>query len=179
MRTSLKPIPFVFWMTLCLPSVLSLSGCSSSADDELTRYINQVKAKSARPIPPIPEFPPLKAFQYPDPDERRSPFHLTELKQQENENLNAPNMKRPKQALESYPLDALKFVGTLKQENQIWALISTPIGTISRVMVGEYMGKNFGKVIKVTDKALEIEETVQVEGKWEKKMTTFNLKTPD
>ncbi len=43
----------------------------------------------------------------------------------------APNTKRPKQPLEAFPLDALKFVGILKEGNIVWALIKEPNGVVT------------------------------------------------
>lgn len=79
--------------------------------------------------------------------------------------------------MESFPLDALKFVGTLKKDNEIWALIRQPEGQISRVKVGDYMGQNYGRIILIKNELIKLEETVQKSGKWEKQFTTINLDT--
>jgi type IV pilus assembly protein PilP len=151
----------------------ALVACSSTANDELSRYINEIKARGAKPVEPIPEFVPLEKFVYPEQDARRSPFKQKEVIKQSDQL--APNTNRPKQPLEQFPLDALKFVGILKQNSLVWGLISQPNGEIARVKIGDYMGQNFGKIISINDTTLRIEETVQVAGKWEKKVTTFNL----
>lgn len=152
---------------------LILFACTSSEDDKLSSYINDIKARPGRPIEPIPEFVPLKKFIYPEVDDRRSPFKKKEITQATDKL--APNLNRLKQPLEFFPLDALKFVGILKQGSLIWGLISQPNGEVTRVKVGNYMGKNFGKIISITEQNLKLEETVQVDGKWEKRMTTFSL----
>ena len=154
-------------------ATLSLVACSSSADDELSRYIFDVKARKAAPIEPIPNFERIEKFVYPENDSRRNPFkHNRDAKTDDKA---APNVNRPKEPLEQFPLDALKFVGVLKQGSLVWGLISLPGGEIVRVKNGNYMGKDFGKIISIGNTSLKLEETVQVEGKWEKKVTTFNL----
>jgi len=150
-----------------------LAACGSSADDELSRYIATINARPAHPIQPIPAFVPIEKFVYPENNPRRSPFTPKEVEKIDDRL--APNVNRPKEPLEEFPLDALKFVGILKQGSIIWGLISEPGGKVARVKVGNYMGKDFGKVISIKRTSLTIEETVQIAGKWEKKLTTFNL----
>ncbi|WP_233588431.1 pilus assembly protein PilP [Legionella septentrionalis] len=150
-----------------------LSGCSSSEDEELQRYMHEIKTRPSLPIEPIPEFKPQPKFAYPENENRRSPFKPIVI-EQTSEQL-APNINRPKQPLEAFPLDALKFVGLLKENGTIWGLISQPGGLISRVKPGDYMGKNFGQILSISQDTMQIEETVQVNGKWEKKKIALKL----
>ena len=156
--------------------VLLLASCSgSSKDKELAKYIKEVKSRPPRAIEPIPEYKPLPKFTFPENVKRRSPFKPA-VDSRENQKL-APNLNRPKQPLEAYSLDSLKFVGILKRGNVIWALMADPTGKINRVRVGNYIGKNYGKILRITDKSIELEETFRVGGLWEKKVTTINLYT--
>lgn len=157
-------------------SALVLIGCGSSNESDLNRYINHVKSKPARPIEPLPEFKPLAKFIFPEVDHRRSPFKPRVVQQGD---VFSPNIKRPKQPLEAFPLDALIFVGILKQGSTIWALIKQPEGLITRVKPGDYMGQNYGQIIAIKDKVILLDEAVQVEGKWEKRHVKINLKVPD
>ncbi|HAT1792750.1 TPA: pilus assembly protein PilP [Legionella pneumophila] len=154
--------------------VLLLSACSGDSSD-LVKYINEVKSRPGRPIEPIPKFAPLPIFRFPENDNRRNPFKP--IDQKKRNDIYAPDKKRPKQPLESFPLDALKFVGTLKKDNEIWALIKQPDGQISRVRVGDYMGQNYGRIILIKNDLIKLEETVQKSGTWEKQSTTINLDT--
>ncbi|WP_058483009.1 pilus assembly protein PilP [Legionella spiritensis] len=163
----------IFSILIPVLMTLALASCSSSADSELSRYINKIKSRKARPIEPLPSFKPLPKFAYPDIDTRRSPFKPKEIKASEDKY--APNTNRSKQPLENYPLDSLKFVGILKQGPTIWALVSEPGGEIARVKPGDYMGQNYGKVISITNQLLKLEETVQIAGKWKKRITTINI----
>lgn len=161
------------WLILGVLSQL-LFACSSD-DSELNRYINTIKTRPARPIEPIPEFQPLKKFIYPEVDNRRSPFKPVVAEQEDKF---APNIKRPKQPLEAFPLDALNFVGVLKEDTTIWALISQPSGLVSRVKRGDYMGQNFGQVLDINNKSLQLEETVNIAGKWQKQKININIRAP-
>ena len=152
-------------------------GCGSSGTDpDLTRYIFEVKNRPAVPIDPLPDFKPLAKFTYPEADARRSPFKPKVLVQTDQF---APNVKRPKQPLEAFPLDALKFVGILEQGPLIWALIKQPDGLISRVKPGDYMGQNYGQIVGIKEKIIQLDELVQLNGKWDKKRIVINLSVPD
>ena len=153
---------------------LLLTSCSGDNTD-LTKYINDTKLKPSRPIEPIPKFAPLPIFKFPENDSRRNPFKPVDVKKRTD--LNAPDQKRPKEPLESYPLDALKFVGTLKQGSEIWGLIKLPDGQIARIQVGEHMGLNYGRVVSIQNDALKIQETIKNSGTWEKNLTTIMLGT--
>ena len=53
---------------LILLLTLILTACSSPQEDDLGQYIEQVKAKKARPIEPLPTFVVPKKFIYPEND---------------------------------------------------------------------------------------------------------------
>ena len=152
-----------------------LISCSSSDDEELSRYIYRIETRPAKPIEPMPTIVYLQKFIFPENDIRRSPF--IPVKEPQSDQF-APNIKRPKQPLEAFPLDALKFVGTFKDGDTIWALIGQPGGFISRITLGQYMGQNYGQVVKIDQKTMEVEETVQLNGKWGKKITKISLFAP-
>ena len=121
---------------LLLVSVLVfLSACGgSNKDEKLAKYIKTVKSRAGLRIEPIPKYKPLEKFHYPENQVRRSPF--TPIQSKKRANLDAPNVHRPKQFLEQYPLDSLHFVGVLKQGARIWGLIALPkTGEIKRVKI--------------------------------------------
>lgn len=172
-RTSLTTASFRRGLLTGLLALL-LSSCSGDNSD-LVRYINDVKARPGKPIEPIPKFAPLPVFRFPENDNRRNPFKP--IDQKKRNDIYAPDKKRPKQPLEAFPLDALKFVGTLKKDNEIWALIKQPDGQVTRVKVGDYMGQHYGRIILIKNELIKLEETVQNSGTWEKQVTTINLDT--
>ncbi|GGI91138.1 pilus assembly protein PilP [Legionella impletisoli] len=163
------------WLFLMCISV-GLVGCGTD-DTELRNYMQEVKSRPSKPIEPIPEFETPEKFTYPEQQNRRSPFK--QIKVVEKEDVQAPNINRPKQPLEAFPLDALKFVGIVKVNSTIWGLISQPDGLITRVKAGDYMGKNFGRITQITNDTIKLEETIQVGGKWEKRPITLKLNKPE
>ncbi|MFI4919380.1 MAG: pilus assembly protein PilP [Legionellales bacterium] len=158
---------------LVIGSLCLFLGACSGDNSDLANYIEHIKHRPVVPIEPLPQFAPLPVFIYPEHDNRRNPFKPVDLKIMKDEF--APDQKRKKQALELFPLDALKFVGVLEQGTVIWALIKQPDGKIDRIGVGNYMGQNYGRVILIKNDLMKLEETTKDSGKWTKHITVLNL----
>lgn len=155
---------------------LMLAACSSSSNEDLSNYIALVKQRVyPKKIPPIPAAPFVEPYIFPEKLTQRNPFYpIVTLN---NQSAIAPDSARKKQVLEGYSLETLQFVGVLEEGRTIWALIKTPgnDSQIIRVRVGDYMGKNFGRITKITDKSIQLEELYQDEGRWKKQETTVSL----
>ena len=140
-----------------------LAGCSDGMDD-LRSYAEEVKARKMAPPRAIPDIKPYESYQY--PSHVRDPFDASILATAPNlTDTTIPELEadRPRQYLESFPLDTLRMMGTLELEGTLWALIRTPDGTIQRVQVGDYMGQNVGKILKITPSRLTLREYIRDE----------------
>lgn len=143
--------------------VICLSGCQQDKED-LNAYVTRVKAQQKSDIPPIPVMKPYKTFEYAAAD-LRDPFVPTVIDVPEPEpqpvadNGIHPDTNRRKEALEAFELAELQFVGTLEQD-QVWALVRAPDGVIHRVQIGNYMGRNYGKIVAISDSELKLKEIV-------------------
>ena len=71
-----------------------------------------------------------------------------------------PDTERRKEELEAYSLDTLRMVGTLTNAKGLWGLIKAKDGTIHRVQVGNHMGQNYGKIIRILEDKIELMEIV-------------------
>jgi type IV pilus assembly protein PilP len=72
-----------------------------------------------------------------------------------------PDLDRIKEPLEDFPLDTLRLKGTIDDKDGVkWGLIFAPDNTIHRVIEGNYMGQNHGRIISVTDQTIELTEIV-------------------
>lgn len=144
--------------------VLFLVSCSSgSSHSDLRSYIEEVKVKPAGKIDPIPTYPPFEAFIY-GAASIRSPFDKPvdiqqRVVQRATSNVK-PDLNRTKEYLESFSFDSLSMVGTLKQRGTNWVLVKDGEGRIHRVQVGNYLGKNHGKIIALDDTKIEVMEIV-------------------
>lgn len=84
-------------------------------------------------------------------------------------------LKRTKSPLENYAMDQLGMVGTVTQGGQIHALISSQDG-IHTISQGDYIGLNFGKVVKVTESAVHVREWIQEPaGEWVERNNRLEL----
>lgn len=138
------------------------SGCSvRGSQSELQDYIAKTKAKPARPIEPLPIFHPLPPYSYAAITER-SPFQrpVQEIASVQGGKSVVPDLTRPKEFLESFTITSMSMVGTVQKGNVIWALIDTGQGGVERATVGNYMGRNHGKIISAAVTQIEIMEIV-------------------
>lgn len=141
--------------------LVSLSACERDMQD-LEQYMQTVKAQPPAPIEPIPAIKPYVRFIY--PGHEMNPFDskiLAPDKTPEADSGIAPDPNRKPEFLEGFPLDGLRMVGTLNQDKVLWALIRIPDGTIYRAKVGNYLGKNHGKITQVAETKVTLVEIVE------------------
>jgi type IV pilus assembly protein PilP len=141
-----------------------LTACSGREDD-LNRYIAEVKARPATPIPPIPPVRTYTPYVYEgllgrDPFRQSTSEGSDEVAQSGSAKGPRPDLQRPREYLERFELDTLSMVGTFSKESSEWALIRDPDGVIHRVAIGNYLGKNHGKVNSISDNELQLSEFI-------------------
>ncbi|HEX5538173.1 MAG TPA: pilus assembly protein PilP [Methylophilaceae bacterium] len=152
-----------------------LAGCSSKGDD-LDKFMSEAGKGMRARIPPLPEVKPYVPFEYNADNSLNDPFRPR--KAQSNDNTGKqPDMNRPKQPLEAFPLESLKFVGSISRNNLKYALIKTPDNSIHQVQIGNYVGQNFGIVTDITESGVMLKEIVQddVSGDWIERPASINL----
>lgn len=154
-------------------AALLLASCGNDKEHkELLNYVKNVKQRKSYNIEPIPKLTVPQKFDYPK-NHTRDPFF--EVVEKRTAGVNAPDQRRDKETLESFALDSLRMVGVLRQNEKMWAVVSAPDGGVYRIHEGNYLGRNFGKVKKVNSTMVELEETVQVNGVWEKRAAKIAL----
>ena len=173
----LKPLNL---QIICVIFVVLLAGCGNDFSD-LKQYISEVKAKPKGPIQPLPEAKIIESFIF-KPDGLRDPFKPLEQPQQGEETDISigsgikPDINRRKEDLEAFPLDGLKMVGTIVIKSSLWGLVKASDGTIHRVQAGNYMGKNYGKVLRIVTDKIELMEIVPDKpGRWREQKTSLAL----
>jgi len=158
---------------------VSLVACGNQNED-IQEWID-IQAKEARPnVKPI--LPPAK-FE-PEPYSGATgaePFAAgkmvagTKLDPRGSGAILASEMQRRKQPLEAYPLDSMKMVGTVVREGQSHGLLKVE-NLLHYVKVGDYLGQNFGKIMKISETAIELREIVQdASGEWIERNGTLQL----
>ncbi len=141
----------------------ALSACGSGDLSDLHEWVNGIKKRQKGAVEPLPEIKTVEPFVF-RPEDLRDPFIQNERNEQVEEtkgdNGIHPDTARAREELESYELDSLRMVGTINQNNQLWGLVKAIDGTIHRVRVGNYMGRNFGKIIRIKDGEIELLEII-------------------
>jgi len=139
-----------------------LAACGSDNDD-LDQYINEIKAKPGGRIEPLPEITPYEVFTYrADAEGVRSPF-VPDTPQVATSGAGGgirPDSERSREFLEGFPLDTLRMVGTLDIGGTTYGLVQTSDGLIHRVVPGNYMGQNDGRITDISESEIEIVEII-------------------
>jgi type IV pilus assembly protein PilP len=143
-------------------AILSVAACGADQDD-LDQYINEVKARPGGRIEPLPEITPYEVFTYvADAEGVRSPF-VPDTPQATTTGAGGgirPDSDRSREFLEGFPLDTLRMVGTLNMSDTMYGLVQTSDGLIHRVVPGNYMGQNDGRINTIDESEIELVEII-------------------
>lgn len=163
--------------------VLALVGCGASSEDELRQWMAEQKSQTRPRVAPISEpkkFMP-ESYNQVTAIEPFSNQKLTQALKKEstqaaaNGALIAPQLARRKEALESFPLDAMTLVGSLNKAGQPVALVKVD-NLLYQVRPGNYLGQNYGRVTKITETEVTLREIVQdAVGEWIERTATLQL----
>ena len=165
---------------MIVPALLAmlLAGCGDSDVREVRTWMEETKAHtrpSVKPLPASKEFVPYAYNQAQAPD----PFSADKLAgpgaQAQQPNKAQPDLDRPREALENYPLDTMRMVGMMQKGGVSFALVQIE-RSVYRVRAGQHLGQNFGQVTRVTPDATEIREMVQdAGGDWVERISKLEL----
>ncbi|MFA0810311.1 pilus assembly protein PilP [Microbulbifer epialgicus] len=150
---------------------------------DLKERMAEVERRPKGQIEPIPTFTPYSPYVY-SAAALRSPFTRPILESEQRlvgRKLDiAPDMNRRRELLEGFNFDALSMVGTLSRDGQLWGLIDDGAGGIHRVTVGNYLGKNHGRVVNANADQLDVLEIVpDGTGGWIERPRALTLEEKD
>jgi type IV pilus assembly protein PilP len=128
--------------------VAGLSGCSGDMDD-LSKQIADIRGRPGERIDPLPEIKPYEAFVY-GASTMRSPFVPSAPAGLDLTTSLRPDVKRAREFLEQFPLDTLRMVGTLELNGRKYGLLQGKDGLVHRVLPGQYIGQNDGRITSIT-----------------------------
>ena len=157
---------------------LALSqGCVNADGDheKLKGKMADIRQKPKGRIDPPPKFKTYESFMY-SATLLRSPFQkpvdveTLEIRSNIGPKVE-PDVNRPKEVLERFSLESLAMVGTINLESEdeqdgvalyglIQAFAKDGNGQVHRVKVGNYMGKNHGRVVSVNEKTVDLLEII-------------------
>ncbi len=163
--------------------VATLTGCGASSESELRQWMAEQKSQIRPKISPISEpkqFIP-ESYSQVATIEPFSNQKLTQALKRDstqaaaNGALIAPELARRREALESFPLDAMTLVGSMTQTGQPVALVKVE-NLLYQVRPGNYLGQNYGRVSKIAETEVTLREIVQdATGEWIERTATLQL----
>ncbi len=166
---------------LLLAAILAVIAGCTGGDSDLKEWVTAEKAKKGAPIPPLPVLKTFETFEYKvkdkDDNDRRDPFGPSVQERAEAQATagSGPQPdKHPKEPLESFPLDALKMVGSIGTGASMEGLIKDPDSVIHRVHKNNYLGENGGKITAIAEDHIDLVELIPNEtGGWRERKATI------
>ncbi len=167
---------------LSLLSVCALMTCltaCSTQQEELQDWMNQERNQAkpmVQPIAPPQKFNPQRY----EVTEAVDPFSTQKLTVAIKQEASQPNsavsaeFNRRKEPLEAFPLDSMKMVGSVRKGGQ-YAILKVD-NLLYQVKVGDHLGQNYGKIMKITETEISLREIVQdAAGEWIERPTALQL----
>jgi len=160
-------------------AALLLAACAGEELQDVQAWVKEQDNMPRPRIEPLPEVKPFEAFAYTaDKDGLLDPFRPRKIEapRQTAGSGIRPDLNRPREPLEAYPLENLRMVGTLAQKGDIFALVKTPDNNLFRVRKGNYLGQNFGVITQIDEGSVKLREIVQDgAGDWTERASTLQL----
>lgn len=141
-----------------------MTGCGdrvSLAEAEMAK----IRQQPPQPIQQPPQPQPIEDYAY-AANNIRDPFFPQSLLELQAKVADAPSIKpdenRPKEELEAYELTELTYKGKVVAPNgQEYGLVLAPDGLVRDVQIGNYMGKNHGRIVEITPTQINMIEIVE------------------
>lgn len=136
---------------------LALAAGCSSKDSDLESFIAQTRQEQPGGVEPLPEIKGYESFAY-SAQNMRSPF-MPGGSGGASQSVR-PNSSRAREHLEQFPLDTLQMKGTLNIGGRTYALVRTRDGVVHRVLPGNHIGQNEGRITSIEPSRISLIEIV-------------------
>lgn len=155
-----------------------LAGCGAGDMSDLHAFMEAERARPAGQIEQLPTFKPYEAFTY-SATSLRSPFQppvrVDHTQRQRGNQDVRPDEDRPRQFLEGFNIENFSMVGILSNREGMQALVQGA-GSVHRVRVGDYLGRNHGRIVAIEEGRIDVVELVpDGEGGWLERPRTLSL----
>lgn len=159
---------------------LLLAACQRPSQASLNQWLQEAGQQPVAPIPSLPQVQPFEPFLYNADGQLHDPFVQRKASVS---SVNQPDLQRPREPLEAYPLESLKFVGVLSKQRKVFAMLQTPDHQIVQVHPGNYVGEHFGQITALAENPrslryeMTVRETIQDadSGEWTLQTKTLEL----
>ncbi len=175
--------PRFVWGGLAIVAVSAgLLGCSGGNDEDLAQWMARQRASAQPKVTPI-QPPTAYQPQAYEGGDTLAPFSEEKLVRVLRSDaasgavsrLIESEMRRRREPLEDFPLDAIAMVGLLDKGGRRVALVRVN-GLLYQVAAGNYLGQNYGRVTAISDNQITLREIVQdAAGEWIERTATLQL----
>jgi type IV pilus assembly protein PilP len=153
---------------LILMLALLLSACDEQRDHDLRTWMAGVRQRHHPPALSVSPATAVHEFRY-LPAARIDPFDAAKLAAHDEKQAAdplQPDLRRAREPLESFPLDSLRLIGSMRRGRDAVALIEAD-KLVYPLRIGGHLGQDFGKVVAIGEKTIDIEELVpESGGRW-------------
>jgi len=159
--------------------VAVLSACAAD-QDELQQWMEQQKREvkpNVEPLSAPKKFNPVPYAALGAVEPFSTQKLTVALKQEARQpnSLLAAEINRRKEPLEAYPVDSMAMVGSVNRNGRPYALLKVD-NLLYQVKQGDYLGQNYGKIIKISETDVAYREIVQdAAGEWIERNSALQL----
>jgi type IV pilus assembly protein PilP len=169
-------------IAVAICALAAVAGCGAELD-ELQQWMEQQKREvkpNVAPLSPPRKFDPQPYAAADGVDPFSNQKLAVALKRDERapSSLLAAELNRRKEPLEAYPLDSMSMVGSINRLGRPFALLKVD-GLLYQVKPGDYIGQNYGRILRISESDLVLREVVQdAAGEWIERNSALQLVEP-
>ena len=160
-------------------AVFALTACGGE-QEELTQWMDQQRREvkpNVEPLSPPKKFTPQPYLAISGVEAFSNQKLTVALKQEAKQpnSLLSAEINRRKEPLEAYPLDSMSMVGSVTKNGRPYALLKVD-NLLYQVKQGDYLGQNYGKIMKISETGVSLREIVQdAAGEWIERTSALQL----
>jgi type IV pilus assembly protein PilP len=165
---------------LALACMAALAACGGEQFGDLKKELNDMTKDLRGRVDPLPQVRPYEPVAY-QAENEVDPFRPGRIEvalaggATPAPGGRAPDMDRPKEALEAFPLESIQMVGSLTQGRETFGLVKAG-PNLYRVRKGNYMGQNFGVITGIDESQISLKELIQEgSGEWVERSSALQL----
>jgi len=166
---------------LALACIAALAACGGEEFGDLKKELNDMTKDLRGRVDPLPQVRPYEPVAY-QAENEIDPFRPARIEVVAAGGAagpaaggRAPDMDRPKEPLEAFPLESIQMVGSLTQGRETFGLVKAG-PNLYRVKKGNYMGQNFGVITGIDESQISLKELIQEgSGEWVERSSSLQL----
>ena len=165
-----------------LGAILLLGGCANDHRAELTAWMAENSQNLRGGVPKLPDILVYAPVAY-EGEGQVDPFRSSKLEPEAKQKKAESGGLQPdfdardlrNSILEKYPLESVRMIGYLNINRYPIAVLQVE-DKVKQVKLGDYVGQDFGMVVKISESELRLRELVQDSaGDWSERETVLTL----